>query len=91
MSAASQDTIPSSPAPMPEVRGGVTPYLQVSNASAASEFYQRAFGGTEVFRHPVDEKGRTMHIHLYVNDGSLMLSDPFRSTVARQRPRKASH
>jgi PhnB protein len=77
MSAASQDTIPSSPTPMPEVRGGVTPYLQVSNASAASEFYQRAFGGTEVFRHPVDEKGRTMHIHLYVNDGSLMLSDPF--------------
>lgn len=62
---------------MPEVRGGVVPYLQVSNASEASAFYQRAFGGTEVYRVPVDEKGRTMHIHLYVNNGSLMLCDPY--------------
>jgi PhnB protein len=76
MSAATTDSIASRTA-MPAVRGGVTPYLQVSNASAASEFYQRAFGGIEVFRHPVDDKGRTMHIHLYVNDGSLMLSDAY--------------
>jgi PhnB protein len=62
---------------LPEVRGGVTPYLQVSNASEASTFYQRAFGATEVYRVPADEQGRTMHIHLYVNDGSLMLSDPY--------------
>ena len=26
---------------------------------------------------PPDEKGRTMHIHLYVNGGSLMLSDGY--------------
>jgi len=66
-----------SAASMPEVRGGVVSYLQVSNASEASAFYQRAFGATEVFRVPLDEKGRTMHIHLYVNDGSLMLTDPY--------------
>jgi PhnB protein len=63
--------------PMPAVKGGVVPYLTVSNASEASAFYQRAFGATEVFRVPVDDQGRTMHIHLYVNDGSLMLSDAY--------------
>jgi PhnB protein len=66
-----------SPPPQPEVLGGLVAYLQVDGASAASDFYQRAFGATEVARHPVDEKGRTMHIHLYVNGSSLMLSDPY--------------
>ena len=61
----------------PEVLGGVVPYLQVSDASAAANFYQRAFAAKEVFRYPPDDKGRTMHIHLYVNGGSLMLCDPF--------------
>jgi PhnB protein len=62
---------------MPEVLGGLTPYLQVEGASKASDFYGKAFGAKEVFRHPVDESGRTMHIHLYVNGSSLMLSDSF--------------
>jgi PhnB protein len=61
--------------PMPEVRGGVVPYLQVEGAAKASEFYQRAFAATEVYRHALDEQGRTMHIHLYLNGSSLMLSD----------------
>jgi PhnB protein len=72
-------TVPSAPdySAMPEVRGGITPYLQISSASDASAFYQKAFGALEVFRVPVDEQGRTMHIHLYVNGGSLMLSDAY--------------
>jgi PhnB protein len=65
------------PQVMPQVRGGVVAYLQVDGASKASEFYQRAFGATEVGRQPVDEQGRTMHIHLYINGGSLMLSDAY--------------
>lgn len=60
-----------------ETLGGVVPYLQVNGASAASEFYQRAFGAVEVYRNPVDESGRTMHIHLHLNGGSLMLSDAY--------------
>ena len=44
------------PQVMPQVRGGVVAYLQVDGASKASEFYQRAFGATEVARQPVDEK-----------------------------------
>lgn len=62
---------------MPEVLGGLVTYLQVDGASKAADFYVKAFGAKEVFRHPVDEKGRTMHIHLYVNGSSLMLSDSF--------------
>jgi PhnB protein len=65
------------PTAAPEVKGGLTPYLSLSNASAASEFYQRAFGAVEVAKHPVDEQGRTMHIHLYINGSSLMLSDVY--------------
>jgi PhnB protein len=57
--------------------GGLTPYLSLDNASAASAFYQQAFAAKEVAKHPVDEKGRTMHIHLYINGASLMLSDAY--------------
>jgi PhnB protein len=73
MSAAPDQQYPA----MPEVLGGLTPYLQVDGASKASEFYAKAFGAKEVFKHPVDESGRTMHIHLYVNGSSLMLSDSY--------------
>jgi len=63
--------------PEDEVLGGVVPYFCVDGAVKAAEFYVRAFGATEVSRVPVDEKGRTMHIHLYINGGSLMMSDPY--------------
>jgi PhnB protein len=66
-----------SPQAQPQVHGGVIAYLQVNGATKASDFYQRAFGATEVARHPVDDKGRTMHVHLYVNGSSLMLSDAY--------------
>lgn len=59
-----------------EVRG-VAAYLNVGGAVKASEFYQKAFGAEEVGRVPVDDQGRTMHIHLYINGGSVMLGDPY--------------
>lgn len=68
--------IPAAASPA-QTLGGVTPYLQLDGATKASEFYERAFGATVVARHPVDEKGRTMHIHLHINGTSVMLSDPF--------------
>jgi len=69
-----------------EVLGGVVPYLSVNGATKAAEFYGRAFGAREVARHPVDQQGRTMHIHLHINGASLMLSDAFfRSTAIRIR------
>jgi PhnB protein len=61
----------------PPVKGGVVPYLVVDGAMKAAEFYQRAFGAETVFAHPADDKGRTMHVHLYINGNSVMLSDAF--------------
>ena len=59
----------------PPVKGGVTPYLMVDGAAKAADFYQKAFGAEVVAIHPVDEQGRTMHVHLYINGQSVMLSD----------------
>lgn len=67
----------SAPTTQPEVLGGIVPYLTLDGASRAVEFYVKAFGAREVFRHPTDAKGRTMHIHLYLNGGSLMLGDAY--------------
>ncbi|HEU0161794.1 MAG TPA: VOC family protein [Rhizomicrobium sp.] len=58
-------------------KGGVVAYLCVEGALKASHFYQQAFGAQQVGLYPPDEQGRTMHVHLYVNGSSLMLSDPY--------------
>lgn len=63
--------------PNPKVLGGVVPYLTVDGAHKAAEFYRKAFGAEPVYAYPDDDKGRTMHVHLYVNGSSIMLSDAF--------------
>jgi uncharacterized glyoxalase superfamily protein PhnB len=60
------------PAP---VKGGVVAYLNVDGAIKAAEFYQKAFGAEVAALYAPDDKGRTMHAHLYINGGSVMLSD----------------
>jgi len=52
-------------------------YLTVAGAMKAAEFYVRAFGAEIAAALPVDDQGRTMHVHLHVNGASLMLSDAF--------------
>jgi uncharacterized glyoxalase superfamily protein PhnB len=70
------DEGPQPPFPtMPKPLGGITPYLQIDGAQKAADFYGKAFGAEQVFAVPPDEKGRTMHVHLYVNGSSLMISD----------------
>ena len=59
------------------VLGGVTPYLAIDGALRAVEFYKAAFGAEVAAAIPADAQGRTMHAHLYINGGSLMLSDFF--------------
>ena len=59
------------------VLGGVVPYLMVDGAIRAARFYERAFGAVEIARQPPDDQGRTMHVHLHVNGGSVMLNDPY--------------
>ena len=60
-----------------ETKGGVVPYLNVDGALAAAEFYKKAFGAVIAAQQPADAKGRTMHVHLYINGSSVMLSDFF--------------
>src|SRR5688572_23745987 len=74
--AAGPTSNPTAPA-NPPVLGGVAPYLCLDGAGQAADFYRRAFGAEEMARMPPDASGRTMHIHLVVNGGSLMLCDPF--------------
>ena len=59
------------------VKGGVTAYLMVDGAMKAADFYKRAFGAEVAIAHPVDDKGRTMHVHLHINGSSVMLSDAY--------------
>ncbi len=53
------------------------PYLVVSNAAAAIDFYKKAFGAVELVRHPAPGTDKLMHAHLVVHGGHLMLSDDF--------------
>jgi uncharacterized glyoxalase superfamily protein PhnB len=54
---------------------GVIAYLQLDGAMQAAEYYQRALGAKLLFAVPVDENGRTMHVHLQINGSSVMLCD----------------
>ena len=63
--------------PMPPAGSGLVPYLEVGGALKAAEFYKKAFGAEQAFAVPPDENGRMMHVHLYVNNSSLMLSDAY--------------
>jgi uncharacterized glyoxalase superfamily protein PhnB len=59
------------------VKGGVVAYLCLEGAIKAAEFYKKALASETAQMHPADDKGRTMHVHLYINGSSVMLSDPY--------------
>jgi uncharacterized glyoxalase superfamily protein PhnB len=61
----------------PKPKGGLVAYLTVDGAVKAAGFYEKAFAAETATVHPPDDKGRTMHAHLYVNGSSLMLSDAY--------------
>ena len=61
--------------PNPPVKGGAVTYLSVDGALKAVDFYKKAFAADVATIIPPDEKGRTMHAHVYINGASVMLSD----------------
>jgi len=61
----------------PAVKGGIVPYLTVDGAAKAADFYTRAFAAEIAQIMPPDDKGRTMHAHVYINGNSLMMSDAY--------------
>ena len=44
---------------LPPVLGGVAPYLGVSDAGKAADFYVKALAATEVLRMPPDKRAAT--------------------------------
>lgn len=55
----------------------LTPHLVVNDGSAASAFYQAAFGATEVMRMPSEDGKKLMHCELKIGNQKLFLCDDF--------------
>lgn len=60
----------------PEGYHSVTPYLCVSDAARAIEFYKEAFGATEVMRMEAPG-GKIGHAEMRIGDSVVMLADEF--------------
>lgn len=60
--------------PIPEGYHSVTPYLIISGATAALDFYKRAFGATELFRFPAPG-GKIGHAEIKIGNSVIMLAD----------------
>ena len=61
-------------APIPPGYASVTPYLVVSGAAKAIDFYQRAFGAVELFR--LDSPDGTIgHAEIKIGNSPVMLAD----------------
>jgi PhnB protein len=63
--------------PEPRTSQALTPYLCVSDANAAIEFYKKALGATEIRRSAAPGTDKLMHAHLRILDSDLMLADDF--------------
>ena len=60
--------------PIPDGMHSLTPHLVCADASAAIDFYRRAFGAEETARLP-GPGGRLMHAAVRIGDSTLMLAD----------------
>jgi PhnB protein len=61
---------------IPEGYHSVTPYLIVSGASDAIEFYKKAFGAVELMRMPAPGE-KIGHAEIKIGDSPIMLADEF--------------
>lgn len=60
---------------IPEGYEGITPYLICRNASAAMEFYKRAFGAVELFR--IGSEEMVGHAEMRIGKAIFMLADEY--------------
>ena len=67
------------PSPIPTGVQHVVPHLVVKGATQAIEFYQSAFGATEIRRVPAPG-GLLMHAELEINGARVYLCDEFPTT-----------
>ena len=61
---------------VPDGHNTVSPYLIVSGAERALEFYKQAFGATELFRHRAPD-GKIGHAEVRIGDTVIMVADEF--------------
>jgi len=59
--------------PIPDGYHSLTPYLIIDGASAAMEYYKKAFGAVELFR--MEHEGKIGHAEMKIGDSPFMLSD----------------
>ena len=62
--------------PIPEGHNNVSPYLIVDSAARALEFYKKALGAVELFRHNAPD-GKVGHAEVRIGDTVVMLADEF--------------
>lgn len=62
--------------PVPDAYHTATPYLIVTDATSAIEFYKKVFGATELVR-LADPTGKVMHAEIRIGNSTLMLADEF--------------
>ena len=61
---------------IPDGYHSVTPYLIINGATAALDYYTKAFGAKELFRMPAPE-GKIGHAEIKIGDSPIMLADEF--------------
>jgi len=68
--------MPDLPPPTPP---GLTPYLTIrgGRGQEAVAFYEKAFGGRELFRNVADDGKRLLHARVEINGAIVFLSDDF--------------
>jgi len=66
--------MPTKAKPIPSGFRSVTPYLSLSNAARALDFYKRAFGAQEVMRMDAPG-GKIGHAEIKIGDSLIMLAD----------------
>jgi len=62
------------PKSIPDGYHAITPYISMSNAEKAIDFYKSALGAKEIYRLPMPN-GKIGHAELQIGDSRLMLSD----------------
>lgn len=65
-----------------KTRPFVAPYLSVSDAARALDFYQAAFGAVEIMRWVDPDNGRIGHAEIRIGQNSIYLADEYPETTA---------
>jgi uncharacterized glyoxalase superfamily protein PhnB len=63
--------------PIPDGYHSITPYLVVNKGVEAIEFYKRAFGAIEEYRHISPDGKAIVNAELRIGDSPILLSDEF--------------